>query len=356
MESYANILERLQSSFFSLTGFSADDASDIGIRLKVLAGELFSLYTELNYVKNQMFVETATGESLDNHAIERGLERKKAVKSKGTLTFTRENALPYDISIPAGTVCCTGSSDDSLRFQTTEDGTLLAGTTSCEVEAESLEGGQDKNVSSGTIGIMVLPPSGIENVTNQSRFSGGTDEESDKELRKRILQSYKNVSNGTNIAFYKNTALKYAGVQSASVIPRARGAGTVDIYVAGRGELVSEELKNTIATDISNLREINVSVQVKDPILLSVSTIIYITVDENYIFSEVKDRCTTAIENYYYSLGIGDPFLVAAIADCVYHTEGVKNYSIPSFSTFDRKPEAYQLVVKDVIDIRNSGG
>lgn len=356
MESYSSILNRLSSSFLELTGFKADDASDIGIRLKVLAGELFSLYSELNYIKNQMFVQTAFGENLDNHAIERGLERKEAVKSKGILTFSRTNALPYNITVPVGTVCCTGSIEDGLRFETTSEGILLAGTTSVDVEAQSLEGGKDKNVSRGTISIMVSPPSGITYVTNNNRFSGGADEETDEELRKRIIESYKNVSNGTNIAFYKSEALKYSGVYSASVIPRARGTGTVDIYVAGKGELISNDLKSTIQEDINRLREINVNVLVKDPVLVSVSTILYITVEENYVFSEVRDKCITEIENYYYSLGIGEPFLVADIAECVYHVEGVKNYYIPNSSTFDRDPEPYQLIIKDSIDIRNREG
>ncbi len=356
MESYSDILGRLQDSFLELTGFNADDASDIGVRLKVLAGELFSLYSKLNYIKKQMFVQTAFGESLDNHALERGLERKASVKSKGVLTFSRTNALPYDITVPAGTVCCTGSPENGIRFETVNEGVLVAGTTYVDVEAVSLEGGKDKNVSSRTITIMVSPPSGITYVTNNSRFSGGVDEESDEELRERIIDSYKNVSNGTNVAFYKSEALKYDGVFSASVIPRARGTGTVDIYVAGKGELVSEDLRSKIQTEINKLREINVDVLVKDPFLVSVSTILYITVGEDYVFSEVRDKCVTEIENYYDSLKIGEPFLVADIAERVYHVEGVKNYSIPSTSTFDRDTEPNQLIVKSSIDIRNSDG
>ena len=66
MESYNNILSRMQTSFKNLAGFDPDDASDIGIRLKVLAGEIFSLYSEFNYIKNQIFIQTSTGENLDN--------------------------------------------------------------------------------------------------------------------------------------------------------------------------------------------------------------------------------------------------------------------------------------------------
>ncbi len=46
-ETYESILSRMQDRFQELAGFPADDASDIGIRLKVLAGELFSACTNL---------------------------------------------------------------------------------------------------------------------------------------------------------------------------------------------------------------------------------------------------------------------------------------------------------------------
>lgn len=54
-ETYESILSRMQGRFQELAGFPADDASDIGIRLKVLAGELFSACTNLDWLKRQVF-------------------------------------------------------------------------------------------------------------------------------------------------------------------------------------------------------------------------------------------------------------------------------------------------------------
>ena len=50
-----------------------------------------------------------------------------------------------------------------------------------------------------------------------------------------MLESCRNIPNGTNSAFYREFALQYEGVYSAAVSPRARGTGTVDVYVASRG-------------------------------------------------------------------------------------------------------------------------
>ncbi|MFQ7061561.1 MAG: hypothetical protein ACLRQY_02295 [[Clostridium] leptum] len=67
-ETYESILSRMQDQFQELAGFPADDASDIGIRLKVLAGELFSACTNLDWLKRQVFPQTAQGIQLDYHA------------------------------------------------------------------------------------------------------------------------------------------------------------------------------------------------------------------------------------------------------------------------------------------------
>lgn len=351
METYEEILERMQNRFTQLSGFSPDDASDIGIRLKVLAGEIFSLNTNVEWLKNQMFANTAIGEQLELHAEERGLSRKLAVKSSGTLTFSRKEALEYDVEIPAGTICAT-TDVDGVRFETTESATLTAGSLSVTVDAQSVEGGEGHNVLPNKITVMVTPPAGISLVTNNVAFTGGVDEETDDELRERILESYKNISNGTNIAFYKNEILKYDGVYSVGVVPLARGNGTVDIYVAGKGEVLSEELISTIQTGIEELREINIDIKIKSPTLITVNTPVNIVVEDGYLFSEVQEECLKLINDYYNSLSIGEDVIFAAIGDKIFSVDGVKNYSFGSTVDYDRKISDDELAVAGTVVVQ----
>ena len=53
----------------------------------MLAGEIFKLQTKLEWWKRQMFAVSASGECLDKLASQRGIERKKAMKSTGEITF-----------------------------------------------------------------------------------------------------------------------------------------------------------------------------------------------------------------------------------------------------------------------------
>ena len=83
--SYDEILERMSDKYYELTGEEAERMSDSGIKLKLLAGEIFSLGTNIDWLKRQMFVATATGEELDKHAAQRGLKRFRGKKANGSL-------------------------------------------------------------------------------------------------------------------------------------------------------------------------------------------------------------------------------------------------------------------------------
>lgn len=353
MESYQEILSRMQEKFENLSGLSADEASDIGIRLKVLAGEIFSLGANIEWLKNQMFTKTATGECLDLHASERGLARKEAKKAKGVLTFSRESALDYDVEIPQGTLCSL-SGTEGIRYVTTQGATLTAGNLEVEVPAESEFGGKNKNTGQETIVVMVTPPVGITSVINEAAFTGGTDAESDEVLRERILESYRNISNGSNKAFYKEEVLKYDGIHSASVIPTARGTGTVDVYVAGKGELASADLISMIQSDISNLRELNLDVQIKSPTLVGVDVMMSITIKPGYVLSEVRTECQNAINEFFDNLSIGEQVIFAAMGHKIFEIEGVKNYSFDPGSDIDQLVGNDELAVLGTLSIVGS--
>ena len=77
METYDEIYGRMKNAYEHETGDSFNEVSDIAIRLKVLAGEIFKLQTNLEWWKRQMFAVSASGECLDKLASQRGIERKK---------------------------------------------------------------------------------------------------------------------------------------------------------------------------------------------------------------------------------------------------------------------------------------
>ena len=54
---YSQILDRMNNKFTELSGYSPENASDASIKMKLLAGELYSLCTEIDRIKLQIPAE-----------------------------------------------------------------------------------------------------------------------------------------------------------------------------------------------------------------------------------------------------------------------------------------------------------
>ena len=324
-ESYESILSRMQNKFKDLSGFEADDASDIGIRMKVLAGEIFSAYSNIEWLKNQVFPQTAIGKQLDYHAQQRGIERKPALKAKGILKFSISSALTYNVNIVSGTICSTAQTE-GVRYVTTNDAVLEAGKTSVEVSAEAEEGGSIGNCVADSITTMVTPPTGITTVTNEAAFTGGADEENDESLRFRVLDSYKNISNGTNAAFYKEQVLKNENIISAQVVSKNRGAGTVDVYIWTSSGIPSDDLIAEVQAELDSIKEINVDIKVLSPTTVKCDVFFTLWIEDGYVYDDVKFACVDAVKNYINSLAVGESMILAKAGNAVFNVPGVKNY------------------------------
>lgn len=326
IQTYNEILERMCDKYEERVGTRPDKASDIGIRMEVLAGEIFSAQTEMNWIKTQMFPQTATGEYLDLHAAQRGITRKTGTKAVGEVTFTLLRILDYEIEIPKGTVCAT-SGENPVRFITTEDITVLAGRKETNAAVEALEVGADGNVSIGEINVIVTPIAELSAVYNYYRIEDGSDIESDEELRRRVLDSYVNISNGTNKIFYINSAMEIDGVRTVGVVPGNRGMGTVDVFIMSYDGEPSDELISKVQNHLDSLREINVDIKVAALHKSSLSVYVTVGVKSGYEFSDVRVRCETAIYDYFSQLDAGETVYFSEIGEFIRHVEGVENYT-----------------------------
>lgn len=320
---YELILERMLERYRELAGFTPDDASDIGIRLQVLAGQLELAYRDLDRLELEMFPQTSSGQYLELHAAQRGLARKKAVAARGTLRFSRASAAQYDIIIPAGTICATAQ-DDPIQVQTLEDGLLTAGDLWVEIPAVSLAQGGAGNLAAGKISVMVTPAQGIGSVEQPEAFAGGIDAEGDEELRQRLLTAYRMISNGTNSAFYYDLAMKHEGVASAAVLPRERGRGTVDVVVASDAYDL-QEMVDTLTEELARAKEINVDVLVRAAEEVSADIRVEIDPEEGADIDEVRGNVEREIRGYLGRLAVGEMLRMAQLSSGIFAVEGVFN-------------------------------
>lgn len=343
MQTYNEILAAMQAAFQAQAGYTPDDASDIGIRMKVLASEIERLSLRLEEVEKNAFPGTAEGEWLDRHAQTRGLARRRGQKARGSLLFSRQTPLWYDITIPAGTVCADASGQ--IRFVTLQQATLAAGEVQISVEAEAEEPGTRANLAEGAIQSITAPPAGISGVRNEEAFSGGTDDERDEALRLRLMDSYAMVSNGTNAAFYRDAALACPGVGSVGVIARERGPGTVNVYLAAPGGAPAQTLIAQVAQRLSSLKEINVDVSVQAAQSVAIDVAAYITVRPGYEGEAVLAACRANVQRHFAQYLVGQPFFLSAVGEVLYHTEGVQSYMFESRLSADQGISQKQIAV-----------
>lgn len=322
----------MKNKFSELAGYPPDDASDIGIRIRVLAGEIYSIQNAVDWLKRQSFAQTATGEQLEMLAAERGLSRKKAVAATGTLTFGVSSALWFSATIPAGTVCSTSGSAP-VRYVTTEAVTLPQGSLKVDAPAKAETAGSMGNMPMGTVTVLVTPPSSIQTVVNAAAFTGGEDNESDDFLRARLLACYAEPPNGCNASWYRQAALQTDGVDSVRVVPRPNGAGTVALYLGGKGCAPSASTVQQVKDRLGALREIDVDLTVEAAQAVPVNVTAAVVAAPAAVAADVKTACTAAVQDYFLGLGVGEPVTLAGIGAKLYGTGMITDYSFTTEGT-----------------------
>ena len=323
MRSIEEIYQEMLEAFAARAGFPLEEGCDLAVRLWAAAAQIQALGIQAEWVLNQSFPQTAQGIYLDRHAAMRGLKRADASKAVGVLRFLVDTEPTADLTIPAGTVCMTA---EEVRFQTTENAVLQAGSLYADAPAEALEGGSGGNAVPGAVSILTACPVAVTGVTNPAAFTGGSNEENDAALRDRILESYLRLPNGANAAWYEQTAMSHDGVASAKAVGRARGIGTVDVYVAGESGLPDEELLVQVQADLQEKREIAVDVQVLAPTVQTVDVSVAVAVKDGADFETVKMAVEQELINFFGGRLLAQPVRLAELGNRVYSVEGVVNY------------------------------
>ena len=322
MKTIEEIYEEMLSVFREETGAEASAASDLSVRLYAVAAQVYGLYAQAEWLSRQCFPQTAQAEWLDRHAALRGLDRRGAVRSVGSIRFSVTAPAVTDLTIPKGTVCATAG---LTRFETTQAATLKAGETSVLVPARAVEPGAGGNVPAGSILAMAVPPVGVGACVNPEAFTGGAEAEDDEALRARVLETYRRMPNGANAAYYEREALSFDEVVACNVLPRNRGQGTVDVVIATAGGAPSEELLQKVQKHFDQRREIAVDVQVKAPTLLPLDVKAYIALDENADQEQACARVKQAVEQFFSGALLGKDVYQAKLSQIILAQEGVIN-------------------------------
>lgn len=189
------------------------------------AGLAHLLLRYLDWLAEQFLPDTAETEWLDRHGdiwlvnADGSVGRKGATLASGTVTMTGTNG----VIVPSGT---TVGYSTELTYETTEQVTL--GVTPTTVPVRALQPGTIGNRLMGDTLNLSNTVSGINTNALVVEIDGGVDEESDDELRARILFRIQNPPMGGDANDYVAWATAVAGVTRAWV-SNEMGVGTVTV-------------------------------------------------------------------------------------------------------------------------------
>ena len=322
MRTVEEIYEALRSACEARSGCVIGDSCDMAVRLYAAAAQIQALEAQAEWLGRQSFPQTAEGEMLDRHGEMRGITRLAAERAQGVLRFSVSRAAGADLAIPAGSVCMTRSGE---RFETRADAVLKAGERSVDVPAQAVEAGAGGNVGAGRVGLMSPCPAGIESCTNPAAFTGGREREDDGSLRARILSSYRRLPNGANAAFYEEAALAHSGVAAAAAVGRARGTGTVNVYLTAPAGAPSQALLAEVEADLAARREIAVDVKVLAPTTAAVNVAAAVKPEAERSFAEVKAAVEEALRRHFTGTLLGKGVFLAELGSLIYQVDGVAN-------------------------------
>lgn len=178
----------------------------------------------IDWLALQLMVDTSESVWLDRHGkiwlvnADGSTGRKLATLANGTMTFTGV----FGTIIPVGQQLQVSG----VGYETTAQ--IEIDNFPVPAPVRSLDPGTLSNLEEGAVAALINPPAGANGTATVVTMSGGTDEETDEELRVRVLQRIRQPPMGGDASDYIHWALSYPGV-TRSWAASEMGIGTITV-------------------------------------------------------------------------------------------------------------------------------
>jgi uncharacterized phage protein gp47/JayE len=322
------IIDRIVADMVSkLTGGAPLlEQSLLKILAKVFGGTIHGNYGYVSNLSEEILPDLATTTFLDRHAYVWGLSRIAATFATGNVTFAGVNGT----TIPIGTSLIR---DDGVEFDTTGGGTIAGGTATVPVEA--VEAGEDGNTPVLTQLTLVSPIVDIVDfaIVAAGGLTGGADEETDEELRARILLRIKNPPAGGSESDYEQAGLTVAGVANIYIYPNQNGLiatpGYVTAVVLGDSPKVpGAGILADVQTALDTIKPVTATIVV-DPID-DVDVDITVSITPNT--SDIRAAITQNLNDLFdFGVTPGGDILISQVRDAII-SGGATDYDITAYS------------------------
>ena len=295
-ETYSRILAAMLDRVPDI--YDKREGSIIQTALGPAGWALEGFYLSLDQVQRSAFVQTAVGQSLDYLAAIAGLTRYPASPAARLGIF--------NTAVTIGSRFSTIDGANSINYQVT----AATGVQNRYQPTAETAGTIGNSYSGPILPITAIP--GLTSATLSDILVPGDDQETDDELRARLITALNERPFAGNLAAYRRDVLAIDGVGAVQVYPTWDGGGTVALSVLGADYLpASPTLVKKVQETIDSppgqglglgLAPIGAKVTVKAPDKVTINVSATVTLAAGYEIGQVKPLVQQSIEAYLLSV------------------------------------------------------
>ena len=292
-----------------------------------LAIELNKMWVAMDLLVEFGFAQTNYELFLDARAEEHAVTRKVATLATGIVRFTGTDTTVIPVGTQISNTVLLGSPDEPQVFQTSAEGIISGGFV--DVAVAAVTAGTEGNLPANSIDRMVTIVALVTAVDNAVATTGGTDDETDDDLRTRLLASIAAQEGAGTSDDYETWALQVIGVGAATTEPLWNGAGTVRVMILDLTfQPASAQLQTDVDDHIGLLRPIGADVTIDTPTLDTHAIVATLTMEPGFTVLGVQSAVEESLQAYYDSLGTGEDVIYTEVSAAVVTTLGVADWTV----------------------------
>lgn len=250
----AMMVQAYEEKFKELTGetLTLERADPMTILIYACAVAIFQEYLYVDRGGKVNLLKYAYGAFLDHAGAFKGIVRQPAAPATVTLRFTISETQESAVGIPAGTRSTT--QDGAIFFETNAYAEIPAGNEYIDVLATCATKGTIGNgYRAGEINVLSDPIPYIESVANTDASAGGTDIESDDDMRERIYIAPSRYSvAGPHDAYLYWIKNYNSSIADAEIIGDEDDADVEICFIMDGGEIPSSSIINGLQNYLDN--------------------------------------------------------------------------------------------------------
>ncbi|QDY32657.1 baseplate J/gp47 family protein [Clostridium sporogenes] len=294
---------------------------------------------KLQNILRLAFTQTSYGPWLEFNGECAGVFKNLTTKSVGVITIKGK---PGTV-IKKGDIVGTPATDEkeSIEYEFTET-KVIDETEITYINAKCLKEGTIGNALPNTITVLISNITGIENITNEEVFKGGTDIENEEHFRERVMEAEKEEQLSGADGDYVRWAKEVPGVGYAYVDAEWNGPGTTKVLILDKnGQTATNELIKAVKDYIypdklpgqnrGGKAPVGAIVTIVTPSILNINIQASFQFEEGFSSADILNNLKDKINKYLSTIPIGGTVIYKAIntiiGSVLLEKQGINDYN-----------------------------